>query len=51
MKHRYQVVWWGLRDWGLFIWRPKGNWAKIFRWAIRIGPLEIRRCTKGADDE
>ena len=45
---RFQFIWWmDPRDWcfrRFGPWPPNGpNRGLIFRWMVRIGPLEIRR--------
>lgn len=41
-----QFVWWGWSSWQRWkFWRPDPNssYAKIYRWGLACGPLEIRR--------
>jgi len=40
-----QWVWWGLLDWSFTFHRYKEseNMYFVYKWLIRIGPLEIRR--------
>lgn len=44
MSGRFQFVWWGWDSWrSPRVHRWAGSLAKIYRYAIVIGPLEIRR--------
>lgn len=43
---RFQFVWWWSLAWGFE--RMAGNWAKVYRWRLWLGPLEIRRWADGA---
>lgn len=49
-RKRWQVMmWWHPRDWAwpLHVWLPPSdNWRAIYRWIIRVGPLEVRRWAK-----
>lgn len=43
-KRRYQFIWWGLGMW----YPPKlirynGGLARIYRWSLLFGPIEVRR--------
>jgi hypothetical protein len=40
---QYQLVWWGLRSWRFGIVVPKDSLRLVYRWRIRVGPLEIRK--------
>lgn len=41
---RFQWVWWGWRSWALYalgVW--PSNRAPVYRWFVRVGPIELRR--------
>ena len=42
-RRRFQFVWWGWRDWRLGWGRFGYSLGVIYRWWVRVGPLEIRR--------
>lgn len=45
-RGRFQWVWWGWlswRDWDVTLYRPGGGMARIYRWCVQVGPLELRR--------
>jgi len=41
---RYQFVWWGLFPlfWFLRAW-PRQGAHMIYRWAVKVGPIKVRR--------
>jgi hypothetical protein len=43
---RYQFVWWGWRDMSFRFGRFGKPFSSVYRWALVLGPLEIRRLAK-----
>mgnify|MGYP001014168216 FL=1 len=39
------LLWWPLHYWGLHMYRyePPLSLARVYRWSLVIGPLEVRR--------
>lgn len=40
---RFQWVWWGILNWRCWRVIESGSWAYVYRWRLRIGPIEVRR--------
>ena len=47
--NKYEIIWWGLRDWRNFQFVDFNSYSydlTVYQWFLHIGPLEIRKWKK-----